>query len=173
MEQTISTELLALRTDELEVYLQLVLAMVLGMLLGTERAIAGKTAGMRTFALVSLAACLFVTTSVIVTNQYIGITNFDPIRIAAGIIAGIGFIGGGLIIFRKSQLKGLTTAAGLWVAAGIGAAVGYQLYAPAIFTTLLTLFVFTILWYFERFIEQNLDIYESDHVRPGREEDSI
>jgi putative Mg2+ transporter-C (MgtC) family protein len=160
-------DLLASTPGELEVFLQLTLAMILGMLLGTERAIAGKTAGMRTFALVSLAACLFVVISVLVTNVYVGVTSFDPMRIAAGIIAGIGFIGGGLIIFRKSRLKGLTTAAGLWVAAGIGASVGYQLYLVAIFTTLLTLFVFTILWHFENFIEDKLNIYEhteSDEV---------
>ncbi len=139
---------------QIETFLQLALAMILGVLLGTERSIAGKTAGMRTYALVSLGACLFVIISVVITAQYYphGI-NFDPLRVAAGIITGIGFLGAGLIIMREHRLRGLTTAAGLWVAAGIGVAVGYQLYDVAIYTTFLTLVVFTLMWFIEEKIK--------------------
>ena len=136
--------------DSSTIFLQLILAMVLGMLLGTERAIAGKTVGMRTYALVSLGASLFIVISTAVTGAYVEITGFDPMRVAAGIVTGVGFLGAGIIIYRGSKLRGLTTAASLWVAAGIGVATGYQLYAVAIFTTFLTLLVFTILWFIEQ-----------------------
>ena len=136
--------------DSSTIFLQLILAMVLGMLLGTERAIAGKTVGMRTYALVSLGACLFIVISTAVNSAYIEITGFDPMRVAAGIVTGVGFLGAGIIIYRGSKLRGLTTATSLWVAAGIGVATGYQLYAVAIFTTFLTLLVFTILWFIEQ-----------------------
>lgn len=141
--------------------LQLVIAMLLGMLLGMERSIVGKKAGMRTFALASLGSCLFVIISEQVVRQWVGIVDFDPLRVAAGVITGIGFIGAGMIIFHK-ELRGLTTAASLWVAAGIGMAVGFGLYSIAIATTVLTLFVFTALWYIERYIERRIQLPERD-----------
>ena len=135
---------------------QLFLAVVLGMILGTERSVvADKQAGTRTYALVALGACLFTIISIQVTSGYLGLVSFDPMRVMAGIITGIGFLGAGVIIFKEDALQGLTTAAGLWVSAGIGAAVGFGFYAIAIFTTLLTLFVFTVLW----FVETKLDTY--------------
>lgn len=146
-------ELLLVTSTLPVMFSQLILAVFLGMLLGIERSLARKTAGMRTYALVALAACLFIIISNTVTVGYINFTDFDPMRVAAGIITGIGFLGAGLIIFRESKLQGLTTAASLWVAAGIGMAVGYGLYALAVFTTLLTLFVFTMLWYIEKKIK--------------------
>ncbi len=132
------------------VFAKLFLAIVLGGIIGTERSvIAGQPAGTRTFGLVSLGACLFIVTSNFVDTSYLGIVNFDPMHIAVGIITGIGFIGGGLIIFRQDTLHGVTTASGLWIAAGLGMAVGFGLYSIAIFTTLLTLLMFTGMWYVE------------------------
>jgi putative Mg2+ transporter-C (MgtC) family protein len=131
------------------VFLQLSLAAFLGLLLGAERSIAGKSAGMRTFALVSLGACLFVVISTLITTQYFGKVNFDPMRVLAAIISGIGFIGAGLILFRQNIMRGLTTAAGMWVTAGVGAAVGFGMYYIAVFTTLLTLLIFTAVWFVE------------------------
>ncbi len=130
-------------------FLQVIVAMILGALLGTERTFAGKTAGIRTYGLVAMGSSLLIVTSVIINDSFVGITNFDPMRLAAGIIMGIGFIGAGLIILRENKLEGLTTAAGLWVACGIGIAVGFELWALAFFATFLTLFAFTILWYVE------------------------
>lgn len=138
-----------LEPSTMTLFVQLGLAAILGLLLGAERSIAGKTAGMRTFALVSLGSCLFVITSVIITTQYLGKVNFDPMRVSAAIITGVGFIGAGLIVFRQNILRGLTTAAGLWVAAGVGAAVGFGLYTLAVFTTLVTLLIFTAVWFVE------------------------
>jgi len=128
---------------------KLLLASVLGILVGTERAVVGKRAGTRTFALVALGSCLFTVISTNVTSQYIGIVDFDPMRVTAGIITGVGFIGAGMIVFREQLLRGLTTAAGLWVAAAVGIAVGFGMYAIAVFTSILTLSIFTLLWFFE------------------------
>lgn len=130
-------------------FIQLTIATGLGLLLGTERTIAGKNAGMRTYALVSLGSCLLILISISVTQSFSTVFNFDPLRLAAGIVTGIGFLGAGIIIFKNSSLEGLTTAAGLWVASAIGISVGYSLYALAVFSTVLTLFVFTVLWFLE------------------------
>jgi len=139
-----------------EMFIRLSVAMLLGVLLGAERITAGKTAGMRTHALVSMGSALFVIVSVLVSAEFIekGAVNFDPLRVAAQIVTGIGFLGAGLIIFTGSKLRGLTTAAGLWVAAGIGMAAGFGYYVIAIFVTAITLLVFTLLWYVERSIKK-------------------
>lgn len=129
---------------------KLLLAMVLGGVIGTERAIlARQAAGTRTFGLIALGACLFVVIGSRVDSAYFGITNLEPLQIAGFIITGIGFIGGGLIIFRNEALHGVTTAAGLWIVAGIGMAVGFGMYSVSIFTTLLSLIMFTGMWYLE------------------------
>lgn len=147
---------------DLTVFFQLALATLLGMALGVERSIAGKTAGMRTYALVALGSCLFTVTSVLVSSAYIGVVNFDPLRVAAGIITGIGFIGAGIIIFRENTPKGLTTAAGLWVVSGIGIAVGFGLYALSIFATLLALSIFTLMWYLENRVKHFSERFDGD-----------
>ncbi len=129
---------------------KLLLAIVLGGIIGTERAIlARQAAGTRTFGLVALGACLFIVIGNYVDSAYIGILTFDPMRTAAAIIMGIGFLAGGLIIFRGDALHGATTAAGLWIATGIGMAIGFGMYAVAIFCTILTLIMFTGMWYVE------------------------
>ncbi|MBI2035388.1 MAG: MgtC/SapB family protein [Candidatus Liptonbacteria bacterium] len=135
----------------LEIFWQLALAGFLGTLMGIEREIAKKKAGMRTFALVSLGSCLF---SIISINALrflgdLGMVSFDPTRIASQIVTGLGFLGAGIIIFDSSKLRGVTTAAGLWLAAAIGMAVGFKFYAVAIFTTIVALFIFVFLWAFE------------------------
>ena len=133
-----------------EAFLQLTLAVVLGAVLGVERQLAGKVAGVRTYALVSLGACLFSLMSKYAFPEFIGTQGFDPSRMASQVVVGIGFLGAGLIIFHENRLRGLTTAAGLWVAAAIGMATAFRLYDIAVFTTTLTLVVFVVLWYFEK-----------------------
>lgn len=138
--------------DTIEILLKLGAALFLGMSLGIERAIAGKTAGMRTYGLVTLGAALFVIIGVLSSGGYGSATTVfsdSAARITASIVQGIGFLGAGLIIFRGSKVSGVTTAAGIWVAAGIGVAIGYGYYSLAVMTTLFALFVFTGLWYIE------------------------
>ena len=131
-------------------FAKLLLAMVLGGVIGTERAvIARQSAGTRTFGLVSLAACLFILISNYVDSAYLGVSNILPLQLAAGVVTGIGFIGAGLIIFRGDTVHGVTTAAGLWIVTAIGIAVGFGLYAVALFATILTLIMFTGMWYIE------------------------
>ncbi|OGG69597.1 hypothetical protein A3F27_00565 [Candidatus Kaiserbacteria bacterium RIFCSPHIGHO2_12_FULL_53_13] len=131
-------------------FAKLILAVLLGGVIGTERALmAHQSAGTRTFGLVALGACLFVVTGSYVDTAFLGIVNFDPMRVAAAIIMGVGFIGGGLIVFRGDALHGVTTAAGLWIAAAIGIAVGFGMYSVAVFSTFLAIGIFTGMWYLE------------------------
>ena len=138
----------------LVIFGKLLLATVLGMLIGTERAVVGKRAGTRTFALVALGSALFVIISTNVNAQYLGFVNFDPMRVLASIVTGVGFIGAGLIIFRSDLLRGLTTASGLWVSAAVGAATAFGMYAVAVFTSILTIVIFTLLWFFEFYMKK-------------------
>jgi putative Mg2+ transporter-C (MgtC) family protein len=148
-----------------EMFLKLLLAMVLGGIIGTERSVlAHQPAGTRTFGLVSLGACLFVLISNYVDTSYLGIVNFDPLHLAAAIITGIGFIGGGLIIFHGHSLHGVTTAAGLWIAAGVGIAVGFGMYAIPIFATILALIMFTGMWYVENRFKQWFVAYRREII---------
>jgi putative Mg2+ transporter-C (MgtC) family protein len=134
---------------------KLILAVVLGGIIGTERSVmARQAAGTRTFGLVALGACLFVITANYVDIAHVGIVNFDPMRMAAAIVTGIGFLGGGLIIFKGQTQHGITTAAGLWISAAVGIAVGFGLYGIAIFSTILVLIVFTGMWYLENRFKQ-------------------
>lgn len=126
---------------------KMLLAVFLGALIGVEREIAHKSAGMRTHALVALGSALFTVAPVLLSGPMI-----DPTRIAAQVVTGIGFLGAGLIIFDQSHssVKGLTTAAGVWVAAAIGMAVGFGLYEISIWATLITILVFLVLWPIEQ-----------------------
>jgi putative Mg2+ transporter-C (MgtC) family protein len=129
---------------------KLALAALLGIALGTERAIfARQNAGSRTFGLVALGACLFVLAGVNATTPLVGVVNFDPARTLASIVQGIGFLGAGLIIFQGNSLHGVTTAAGLWVTAAIGALVAFEEIAIAVFATCLVMAIFLIMWYIE------------------------
>jgi len=137
-----------------DIYIRLFLAMVLGMILGVERFIAHKTAGMRTYTLVSLGSALFVIISQQVISSVENIA-FDPMRIAAQIVAAAGFLGVGAIVrHENNQISGLTTASGLWVAAGIGMAAGFGLYKIAGLVTGLGLFTFVVLWFIEQQIRK-------------------
>lgn len=118
---------------------RLVLSMVLGMIVGAERKRKGQIAGIRTFALISMGACLAMLLSIYVPQVYLGLKNGDPGRIAAQVITGIGFIGGGAMIHMKGAVKGLTTAAGIWMTAIIGMAVGIGMYLCSIGATILIL----------------------------------
>lgn len=131
------------------ILVQLVVAALLGVAIGVEREHRRKAAGMRTYALVCLGAALFTILSVDGFRSLAPEGGYDPSRIASQIVSGIGFIGAGLIFLQGDKVQGLTTAAGLWVTAAIGMAVGIQMYNVAAVATLLTL---CVTWLF-RFIE--------------------
>jgi putative Mg2+ transporter-C (MgtC) family protein len=124
--------------------LRLLVALVLGAVVGLERERQERAAGLRTVTMVSLGSCLFT----IVGAYAFGQT--DPSRVAAQIVTGIGFLGAGTIFLRKDLVRGLTTAATIWTVAAIGMAVGTAEYVIAIFTTLLILSVLMVLKPIER-----------------------
>ena len=126
----------------------LLVALLFGSVLGLERTLAHKTAGVRTYGLVSMGSCLFIVIARYVIPTAQGM-SYDPLRLAAAVVMGIGFLCGGVIVFKDDTLQGLTTAAGLWVAAGIGMAVGYGLLWLAAIATAVTLVVFTLFWFIE------------------------
>ena len=127
----------------IEIICQLFLATFLGALIGLEREIKRKEAGLQTYSLVALGTCLFTLISLELFNSFLGKTgaSLDLLRIIQAIAIGIGFIGAGVIFRQSSGVIGLTTAAGLWATAAIGIAVGVKLYFLAIFTTFLSLFI--------------------------------
>ncbi len=137
---------------ELELILRIVLAAVLGGVIGLEREYRSKEAGFRTHYLVALGAALFMIVSAYGFSdiQMTEAHRWDVSRIAAQVVSGIGFIGAGTIIFRKSEniLSGLTTASGLWVVAAIGLACGGGMYLVATVSTLLVLAGFEAFNYF-------------------------
>ena len=139
-------------------FLKMLLAVGLGAVIGTERTMAHKMAGLRTYALVSLGACVLSIISQSVLSQYGMSSGIDPMRMAAAIVMGIGFLCGGLIIFHENKLSGLTTAAGMWVATGIGISVGYGFFTIAIISTLLTIFIFSTLWTFEEKMRDSAEL---------------
>lgn len=120
---------------------KLILSMLLGAVVGYERRRKGQTAGVRTFSLISMGATLAMLLSIYVPQEYMGLKNGDPGRIAAQVITGIGFLGAGAIIQMKGSVRGLTTAAGIWMMAIIGMAVGLGMYLLSIFASALILFI--------------------------------
>lgn len=130
-----------LENPQIQIIFQLLLATVLGGLVGLEREYKRKEAGLRTYALVSLGSALFTITTFEVFQSFLGKpgANLDPLRVIQAVAIGIGFVGAGLIIHRRLHIEGLTTAAGLWITAAIGVTVGIKLYFPAIFVTLVAI----------------------------------
>ena len=118
---------------------RLILSMLVGMVIGAERKRKGQIAGIRTFSLISMGACLAMLLSIYVPQEYMGLKNGDPGRIAAQVITGIGFLGGGAMIHMKGAVRGLTTAAGIWMTAIIGMAIGIGMYACSFVATALVL----------------------------------
>ena len=110
--------------SEGELLLRLVLACVLGGIIGYERQSRHKSAGLRTNMLVCLGSCLVMVLSQEIYLRVEGHTNADPARLAAQVVSGIGFLGAGIIFVRNRSITGLTTAAGIWTTAGIGMAIG-------------------------------------------------
>lgn len=130
--------------SEWTILARLMLAAVLSGFIGFEREFHGRAAGFRTHILLCIGSTLIMLTSMHMFDLYYGKVIVDPGRIAAGVITGIGFLGAGTIMHFKSSIRGLTTAASLWVVAGIGLAVGSGLYFGAVVTTALTIIALMI-----------------------------
>lgn len=126
-----------------EMILRLVLAGVMGSVIGFERERLLWAAGLRTHMLVCVGACLIMLVSAFGFADALGQKNvvLDPSRVAAQVVSGIGFLGAGTILLRGEVVKGLTTAASLWAVAAIGLAVGGGLYVPAVATTVLVILI--------------------------------
>ena len=116
-----------------DLILRLFLGGIMGGLIGLEREFRAKEAGLRTHFIVALGSALFM-----IISQYAFGGRFDAARVAAQVVSGIGFIGAGVIIFQKNVVRGVTTAAGLWVAAAMGLACGAGMYVVAGAATLMT-----------------------------------
>ena len=132
-----------------QIIYRLSLTVLLSGVIGLERQVQKRHAGLRTHILLALGSCLIMLTSLYVFDIYKDITKLDPARIAAGVITGIGFLGAGTIIRDNEGIRGLTTAASLWVVSGIGLAVGCGFCNAAVYSTVLTLIVLFILRYVE------------------------
>ena len=132
-------------TIEWNFILRIFVAGLLGGLIGFEREFRAKEAGVRTHFIVALGSALFM-----IISQYAFGGRFDAARVAAQVVSGIGFIGAGVIIFQKNSIRGITTAAGLWVAAAIGLASGAEMYSVAIAATLMTVLVLETMHFITR-----------------------
>ena len=138
----------------LAVIVRVLFSVLLGGIIGLERGLKNRAAGFRTYMLVCMGACI-----VMVTNQYIFQVygTGDPVRMGAQVISGIGFLGAGtIIVTSRSQIKGLTTAAGLWASACIGLAVGVGFYEVALLGGLCVFLVLTVLHSWELFMRRNV-----------------
>lgn len=139
----------------LDLTIRLSMALALGGAIGIEREYRAKEAGFRTHFLVALGSALFC----IVSQYGFGFDLKDSSRVAAQVVSGIGFLGAGTIIFQKNVVRGLTTAAGLWVTAAIGLACGTGMYVAALATTLMVLLGLEVLNYLiPQFVTTNIEL---------------
>lgn len=144
--------------------LRLLVAAILGGLLGYEREQHGKSAGVRTHMLVAIGAALFV-----LVPQQAGVSISDLTRVLQGLVTGVGFLGAGTIIFKskKEEVRGLTTAAGIWVTAAIGLAAGMGRESTAILSTFVALFIFAVVpW-----IVRDKNVGDGGKQRPPEKEE--
>lgn len=144
----------------LAVVLRITAAFFLGGILGLERGLKQRPAGLRTHMLVCVGACM-----IMLTNQYIFqmYQTGDPVRMGAQVVSGIGFLGAGTImVTRRNQITGLTTAAGLWAAAAVGLALGIGFYEAAVVGSILILLTMTVVQLLDSRIHRNarpVDVY--------------
>jgi len=152
-------------TNILDIIVKIVSALLLGFAIGLEREMTNKYAGLRTNILVCLGACIFTIISIYgfpevsVTGDELG--TRDTARVAAQVVTGIGFIGGGTVLRHGATVFGLTTAATLWVSAAVGMACGAGMYVLALFATILSILVLVSV----RFFEKNVLISSTKNTR--------
>jgi len=142
----------------LAIAVRILVAVIIGGLIGLERGLKNRPAGLRTYMLVCVGACI-----VMLTNQYMVQVygTGDPVRMGAQVVSGIGFLGAGtIIVTRRNQIKGLTTAAGLWSAAGVGLALGVGFYEAALIGGFAVFFVMTLLQRMDNSMHRNAKVLE-------------
>lgn len=156
--------------SEWELFLRLVLACILGGIIGYERQSRRKSAGLRTNVLVCLGSCLIMVMSVEMYQEVEGKTNADPARLAAQVVSGIGFLGAGAIMKEGLSVTGLTTAACLWVVAGVGLAVGAGFYSGALISTALVFVTLGSLSRLDDWVDHEKNLALNIHTvdRPGQ-----
>jgi putative Mg2+ transporter-C (MgtC) family protein len=138
--------------DLLEMALRLLAALAAGSAIGYERSFHGRPAGFRTHALVCVASAVLMLVTVYEGHwmrQTVATITLDPTRMAQGIMTGIGFLGAGVIFKESLSVRGLTTAASIWITAAIGILIGIGFYYPAALTTVLVLFVLSMFQFIE------------------------
>jgi putative Mg2+ transporter-C (MgtC) family protein len=157
--------------DELVIAVRLGVALIIGALIGLERSLHGRPAGFRTHSLVCLASALLMLVTVYqqkwMTEVPLELLRTDPARMAQGIMTGIGFLGAGVIFKEGLTVRGLTTAASIWITAAIGILAGIGFYFPAILGAVITLAVLAVF----RMIENKLptEFYSHHLVRFARQ----
>ena len=142
----------------LAVGLRILSALFIGGVLGIERGMKNRPAGLRTYMLVCVGSCL-----IMLTNQYIYQTTGagDPMRLGAQVVSGIGFLGAGtIVVTRHSHIRGLTTAAGLWTAAGVGLALGIGFYEAAFVASFAIFVIMTLLQHLDSRVHRNTKTME-------------
>lgn len=143
---------------------RILLSTILGGLIGVEREMHGHEAGLRTHILVCVGSCLIMLTSMHIFDIYKDIASHtDPSRIAAGVVTGIGFIGAGAIIRYGMSVKGLTTAASLWITSAVGLAIGCGYYDAGLFATVISLIALLFLRRYGK------DLIFGKNVKPNKE----
>lgn len=152
---------------EAKLLISIILSIVLGFAIGFERKCRAKEAGMRTHTIVCAGAALMMIVS---KYGFSDIPSYDASRVAAQIVSGVGFLGAGIIVYRKNQIHGLTTAAGVWATAGVGMAAGAHMYTLAIGATILLILVQCLLhmdldiFHTKRFYRLRIDFQNVDDI---------
>lgn len=142
------------------IVVRILISLAFGAILGLDRGLKSRPAGLRTYILVCVGSCI-----VMMTNQYVYqvFDTGDPVRMAAQVVSGIGFLGAGtIIVTRRNQIRGLTTAAGLWASACVGLAIGIGLYEIALVGGLAVVIVLTSLGHWDFFIRRrarDIEVY--------------
>src|SRR5690349_5469964 len=159
-----------LGTDDIEMILRLLAALGAGALIGYERSFHGRPAGLRTHVLVCLASSLLMLVTVYEAH-WVRTTveaRLDPTRMAQGIMTGIGFLGAGVIVKEGLNVRGLTTAASIWITAAIGVLAGVGLYLPMVFSVALSLLVLSVFRWIENSVPtQAYYLFDVRYTREG------
>jgi putative Mg2+ transporter-C (MgtC) family protein len=162
--------LIDLSSDEIQMMVRLLAALAAGAMIGYERSFHGRPAGLRTHVLVCLASSLLMLVTVY-EDHWVRTTveaRLDPTRMAQGIMTGIGFLGAGVIVKEGLNVRGLTTAASIWITAAIGVLAGVGLYLPLVASTLLTLAVLSAFrWIENRVPTQAYYFFDVQYEREG------